>query len=152
MFKIIFLTFQWNPNKYLNIINILCFNYYGGCISVPLAFSQSQLGRNAIYRVHGLSYTDYFTLILILLGLGDNSSHFLGYTQSTPLLDGKKKKSNCMLKKPSISDAEIRQRHIPEGKGGEWRQTPPHIPEEKGRWWGQTLELPEGIWQPICSC
>lgn len=58
---------------------------------VPLAFSQSQLGRIAVYRVHGLSYTDYFTLVLVLLGLRDNSSYFLEYTQGISVSDGKKK-------------------------------------------------------------
>lgn len=58
---------------------------------VPLAFSQSQLGRIAVYRVHGLSCTDYFTLVLVLLGLRDNSSHFLEYTQGISVSDGKKK-------------------------------------------------------------
>lgn len=66
----------------------------------------------------GLSYTDHFTLILSLLGLGNNSSHFLGYTQGICVSDGKiiLKKLNCTLKESFISDAEIRQFHIPEGK------------------------------------
>lgn len=157
--KTIFLACQWNPNKSSIYLHMLCFSCY---ITVFVCVSLWPSLIRVIWEEvpflqcgAGLSYADYFTLILILVSFWDNLSRLLGYTQSALVSD--KKNSTALWAKLSISDAETRELHIPEGKWGgkvnkdEHHRTPQHNAEEKGRRWRQTPQLPEAIWQPICS-